>query len=292
MSESHAPLVSVVIPAFDAEAFIAEAVESVLAQTYSSVECIVVDDGSSDGTSEAVGRFGTRVRLVQQANEGVSKARNAGASVARGDFLAFLDADDVWLPTRLSRQVAVIGESSVSVVVCAAKVVDRHLKEQATLRLDPVIPSRETMLLQQGSLVSCSSNMLITRACFDSVQGFDERMSMSADWDLLLRLIERGRLGYIDEPLVLYRRHEGNMSRNVAAMEKDMLLAYEGAFARTPELHRIRKKAYARLHRMLAGSYLDYGERRACIRHLGRALAYRPSVALDIGRALFKRTLK
>src|SRR5687767_7087291 len=99
------PLVSAIVPAFNAQAHIGEAVESILAQTYQSVECLVIDDGSTDGTSSVVDGFGSHVRLIQQINAGVAAARNRGVREAKGRFVAFLDADDVWLPDKLARQV-------------------------------------------------------------------------------------------------------------------------------------------------------------------------------------------
>ena len=110
-------LVSVVIPAFNGERFIGPTIESALAQTYSSVEIIVVDDGSTDATQEAVRRFGDRVRYLRQSNQGGAAARNQGISAARGDWVAFLDQDDLWLPQKLERQAAVF-LAEPSTVVC------------------------------------------------------------------------------------------------------------------------------------------------------------------------------
>ena len=115
----HIPLVSVVIPAFNAELFIGETIDSVLAQTYPAYEVIVVDDGSSDRTRELVTeRFGTRVRLVVQENQGPSAARNAGAAAARGDYLAVIDADDIWLPEKLSYQTKVLKQNPDIGLLC------------------------------------------------------------------------------------------------------------------------------------------------------------------------------
>src|SRR3954451_23081406 len=97
-------LVTAVIPAYNAEKFIADAIESVLAQTYEPIECIVVDDGSTDGTADVVRRYEPPVRLVQQANQKVSKARNYGAELSAGELLGFLDADDLWRAERVERQ--------------------------------------------------------------------------------------------------------------------------------------------------------------------------------------------
>src|SRR3954452_15003770 len=102
--DSVRPLVSAIIPAHNAERFLAAAIDSVLAQTYQPIECIVVDDGSTDGTPAVARSYGDRIRLIPQEQRGVSAARNRGAAEARGELLAFLDADDRWLPERVERQ--------------------------------------------------------------------------------------------------------------------------------------------------------------------------------------------
>ena len=112
--------VSVVIPAFNAQRFVRDAVDSVLAQTHPSVECIVVDDGSLDSTAEVVRGYGSDVRLIQQENRGVAAARNRGAAEANGELLAFLDADDLWVSTLLERQLPLVRDDAVA-VVCAQR---------------------------------------------------------------------------------------------------------------------------------------------------------------------------
>ena len=283
-----APLISVVIPAFNAEPFVKDAIESVLRQSYSPIECIVVDDGSSDGTGCAVAQYGRRVRLISQRNQGVARARNRGAAEGRGELLAFLDADDVWLPERLALQARELEGSAAEAVLCAATEVDRYLRPIVERRVAPR-PSPETMLLQQGSLVSCSSNMLIKHSSFDEVGGFHDALSVSADWDFLLRLLETGPLEYVDEPLVLYRRHGGNMSTDISMMARDMSIAYREAFARQPDLAPIRRQAYARLHWMLAGSSYDTRQWSASARHIGKALFYRPSLAIKLAQRSIRR---
>src|SRR5690242_17155890 len=97
-------LVSAIIPAHNCERFLADAIDSALGQTYAEVECVVVDDGSTDGTADVASAYGNRVRLIRQEQRGVSAARNRGAAEAKGNLLAFLDADDRWLPERVERQ--------------------------------------------------------------------------------------------------------------------------------------------------------------------------------------------
>jgi glycosyltransferase involved in cell wall biosynthesis len=280
LTDTDPPLVSVVIPAHNAEAFVAEAIESVLGQTNRSTECIIVDDGSSDATRNVVRGYGNRVRLVTQPNRGVSAARNRGASVARGDLLAFLDADDVWRPERLTRMVEVLTAGpGAEAALCATQIVDRALRPVGEMRLDYPIRLEE-VLLCRANLVSPSSNLLVKRTCFEAIGGFDERLSTAADWALLVHLVEGHQLAYLDEPLVLYRRHEANMSRSIQAMEHDMVLVYEELFAgdgTSASLRDVRRRAYANLRRTIAGSYYVQGKWRDFLRNALLSIASHPA---------------
>ena len=208
--------VSVVIPAFNAEGFVADSVESVLAQTHPHVECIVVDDGSTDGTRRVVESFGGRVRLVSQPHTGVSTARNTGAAMAGGELLAFLDADDAWLPERIERGLVEMRSCRAEAVLCATRVVGDSPPMGRVLRLRPDPMTLESLLLWRGSVVSPSSNLLIERRAFEEMGGFEPSLSTAADFELLARLVRRGRLAYLDEPLVIYRWHDENMTRDLS----------------------------------------------------------------------------
>jgi glycosyltransferase involved in cell wall biosynthesis len=273
-------LIGVVIPAFNAESFVREAVASVLAQTHTSVECIVVDDGSTDSTAVAVAEFGDRVRLVRQSNSGVSAARNRGAAETSAQMLAFLDADDCWHPERLERGLAFLREHRrFEAVVCATQVVDRSRHPIRLIFHDAQLTARD-LLLCRATVVSTSSNMLITRDCFETIGGFDERLSTSADWAMTFRLVARGSLGAIAEPLVEYRLHDANMSSSVEAFERDMLRAFDDVLmspGADPELRPLRRRAHANLHRVIAGSYFVAGRRGPFLRHAARSIGGHPS---------------
>ena len=270
---------SVIIPTFNHATFLPGALESVFAQTFHPLEVIVVDDGSTDGTAKVLRVYEGRIRAVAQSNRGVAAARNAGAAAASGELLAFLDADDAWLPAKLARQTGCFGaEPGTGLVHCGIVEVDGR-GHQLRTRLDGMEGwvSREMLLFRRGVILGGGSAAVIRRAAFLEVGGFDEGLSTSADWDLYYRIARRYPVGFVPEVLVRYRVHSGNMHRNIHAMTSDMLAAYAKAFSeQDPELQRLRRCAYGRLHAMLSGSFFQAGEYRQFARHALASVAERP----------------
>jgi glycosyltransferase involved in cell wall biosynthesis len=281
---SGEPTVSVVIPVFNGDAFVGDAIAGVLAQTHPVVECIVVDDGSTDATADVVRRFGGAVRLIQQPNAGVAAARNRGAEAATGRFVAFLDADDAWAPGKLERQLAAAaGLPGTGLVLCDLELFDEDTG--ATLGRSAMQPGPGTLLdmvLFEGvETVSCSSTALLERALFERLGGFDVALSMSADWDFLARALLEAPVASVPEPLVRYRVHGANMSRNVGLLERDMTRAFAKLFARDDlpdDVRRSRRRAEANLHRMLAGSYFARRAPGGFVRNTLRSVVRDPSV--------------
>jgi glycosyltransferase involved in cell wall biosynthesis len=283
-------LITAVIPAFNAERFVAEAIESVLGQTHPEVECIVVDDGSTDRTAQVAERYGERVRLVRQRNMGVSAARNEGAATGSGSFVAFLDADDRWHAEKLERQLATLRDATArTMTVCALRVVDEAGSPRGELTWNcPDGLLRALIMFDGGHTISCSSTALIPTSLFETVGGFDSSLSMSADLDLLVRMARRAQVAIVNEPLVDYRVHAANMSRDVELMEHDMLLIFERLFhgeGALPWPPRERRRAYANLHRMLAGSYLKLGRPAGFLRHAASSARYDPRALAYLLRA-------
>jgi len=280
------PSVSVVIPVRNGARYLGEAIESVLAQSLPACECLVIDDGSTDATAAVAAGFGDAVRYVRRAHNGVSAARNLGTSLARGDLVAFLDHDDTWLADKLERQLTVVASARPLLTLCAVQAVGATGRPLRVLRLQPTADLVTGMLLFDGTeTVSCSSAGLFDRAGLEAIGGFDESLSTSADWDMLIRCALTEPPAYVEWPLVRYRVHDANMSHRIELMEADMRRAFDKAFAdpRLPSAVRDDpRRAYARLYRMLAGSYRDAGRPSPALRALTRAVIYDPRLALEL----------
>jgi glycosyltransferase involved in cell wall biosynthesis len=274
--------VAVVVPSYNYARFVGRAIRSAVEQTHPPVEVVVVDDGSTDGTDEVVRSFGPPVRLLSQANRGVSAARNAGVAATTAPLVAFLDADDAWLPRKLAAQAAMLEDDpGLGLVHCGVERVDEEGNLLSTQREGLAgSVAEDLLLLRDPGIPAGGSGALVPRLVLEAVGGFDERLSTSADWDLCLRIASAFRLGFVPEPLVRYTLHGANMHNNLAAMEHDVLVAYEKAFAAHPEsLGALRHRALANLYATLSGSYLAAGETSAAVRYLGKAIRHEPRKA-------------
>jgi glycosyltransferase involved in cell wall biosynthesis len=279
--------VSAVIPVHNGALYVAEAINGALSQTQPPIECVVIDDGSTDATAEVVRSFGTGVTYIRLERGGVSRARNHGAHVAHGELVAFLDHDDVWLPAKLERQIeALRARPEAMMALCAVEMIDAGGTPDGVKRLRPRENLITAMLTFDGTEIpSCSSTGLVRREWLLSGGGFDPALSTCADWDLLVRSLLDGGIAYLDEPLARYRVHDSNMSRNVGSIEHDMRYAFDKAFAdpRLPaKVRGQRRYAYGRMYRMLAGSYRDVGDRNAMLRSLVRSLSYDPAIGFEL----------
>jgi glycosyltransferase involved in cell wall biosynthesis len=282
------PRVSVVIPAYGNAHFLGEAVQSVLDQTRPADEVIVVDDGSPDESAAVARSFGDAVRLLEQANAGVAAARNAGAAASTGDLLAFLDADDVWLPEKLEKQVARFAETpDAGLVHCGFTTIDEQGRRLET-RVEGLEGRAAGDMLhiltgQRGRLHGGGSSMMLTRGAFDESGGFDARLPPTEDWDMTFRVMRRRPIAFVPEPLLLYRQHPGNAHRQIERVERGMMLGFSKAFEQPdPDFAGSAREAYGQLHLVLAGSYWEVGDRRAFARHAARAVAKRPASALRL----------
>lgn len=267
MSTQMNPLVSVIIPNYNYGKHLPEAIDSVLAQTYRNIEVIVVDDGSTDSSKDVLDSYADRIRVIYQKNAGVCAARNNGVANSNGELVAFLDADDVWMPEKIERQIAVLdGGRGILVVHVGIEEID--VDGKAIRVLDDGMSgdvADELLRLERSVILGAGSGLLTTREAFDAVGGFDVRLSTSADWDLSYRLARRHKVAFVSEPLMKYRTHSTNMHSNIGVMERDMLLAFEKAFAEDAGVSK--RLCYGNLHRTISGSYFRCGNYRQFVRH-------------------------
>ena len=269
--------VSVIIPAYNAEAYIGDAVESALRQTYTDIEIIVVDDGSTDGTSDRLRAFGDRIVVHRQSNAGVAAARNRGARAANGEWLAFLDADDEWLPEKLDRQLAARPQHMAYTdrfnVGARGELPDIQSDVTPMHGVDLFLP-----LLLEGNFITASS-ALVRRRVFESTGGFFEGLHGTEDWDLWVRIAARHDIDFVPAPLVNYRFHAGGISRNYRRMwvQRDGVIrrALESPRGRALGWH-TRRRARARPWQTNAWEASQARERREAIGAYARAFRYWP----------------
>jgi glycosyltransferase involved in cell wall biosynthesis len=273
------PLVSVIIPNYNYGRFLKQAIDSVLAQTYPRVEALVVDDGSKDDSEEVLRGYGERIRWFRQQNQGVSAARNRGVRESHGAYLAFLDADDYWMPAKLEKQMELsLGDPELGLVGCRLDIFDELGVSRVCLDGMSGWVAQELLLLQRCVVPGAGSSLLVPRALFEEMGGFDERLSTSADWDFCYRAASRRRIGFVPELLVRVRQHSGSMQRNIDLMEKDMMLGFRNAFAAAPPMvRRLENQCYGNLHMTLAGSFFQAGQYAKFLRHAWLGVWLRPA---------------
>jgi glycosyltransferase involved in cell wall biosynthesis len=222
-SATQTPAVSIVIPAFNSESYLRQAIDSVLGQTWQDWELLIVDDGSTNGTPEISKEFAAadpRCRFFSRAHSGLASAtRNAGIKSARGKFVAFLDADDAWLPEKLERQLAIVDTHPETDLVYANAFI---IHDGETTR-EKLYSSRRARSCQRyASLLwhnqVATSTVLVRTESLRKAGAFREtrHMRIVEDYDLWLRICARGNLRFLDEPLALYRRHRGSVSADLA----------------------------------------------------------------------------
>ncbi len=236
------PLVSIIVPVHDAEAFIGETLESALGQTYRNTEVIVVDDGSRDRTRAIVDQWAerdSRVRVLAQANRGVAAARNRALAAARGDFIAPLDADDLWDPTKIERQARRMMEAGegTGLVYCWWVSID---PEGALLDCSPQwrFEGAGADIMVEVNFTGNGSVPLYRRRCLEQVGGYDEMLRDRAegceDWDLALKVAERWHVAVVPSALVAYRKHPTGLSGRTDRMWRAYAIVMAGVRRRRP----------------------------------------------------------
>ena len=215
----NSPLISCIVPVFNGEKYLGEAIESILKQSYRPIEIIIADDGSTDATATVAGLYGKQIRYLRQANAGTAAARNMGLSAARGEFLGFLDADDLWHPEKLARQMAHF-QTRPELGYCVTHVqnfwIPELIEEEKQFRdhrMSKALPGYVT------------GTLLARRDCFNAVGQFNTVIEHADDTEWFLRAAERKTAMELLPDVLLYRRlHYTNLSRVEASNSRDQYL--------------------------------------------------------------------
>jgi len=215
---SSSPLVSVIIPTFNRSALVCEALDSVLAQTYRNFEILVVDDGSTDDTKSAIEkkyRDNSRIKYFFKAQGGPGSARNHGVLHSRGELIAFLDSDDLWIPEKLERQVDQM-ERNPEAVMSFTDALVQAIPANGRTRFQAKRFRGDTTLraMVETNFPLCTPAVIVRRRVLQEVGGFDESLMCAQDWDLWIRILARHRVVYLDQPAVIIRSRDDGVSRS------------------------------------------------------------------------------
>jgi glycosyltransferase involved in cell wall biosynthesis len=283
------PTVSVIIPTYNGAQWVSDAVRSVLAQTRPAHEVIVIDDGSTDDTLQRLAQFGSRITVVSQPNQGVSAARNHGLAIATGDYIALLDADDLWHPCKLELQLAAFTNNPGMGVLATRTWNADHAPMPVTAELSLTRVPLNRLCIRN---YLTNSSVMMRREVAGAVGLFDTTLQGPEDHDYWIRAAERTEIGILEQPLTGYREVQGSLSRRAASMEAGIHRILAKLDARSfwrgkPLLHR-RSHAYA----AFASSFLyaDAGDVSAALRRVIQSLAWYPlPLSRTAGAAPFLR---
>lgn len=248
--------ISVIIPNYNYARYLDQAIESVMDQTYKNLELIVVNNGSTDNSLEILAKYKNKIRLIDQPNLGQSGARNSGLSVSSGEYIAFLDADDFWEPSKLEMQSKLINDVT-QLVYCGVT----PFKDPGNEKLQSILPKYKgdcanyfIDLPGVSVVLSGESTVLFTRDLLLKVGSFDTELNSTAGWDFFRRCSLLTEFDFISEPLVNYRLHSSNMSNSNNRVILDIRRAYSKLFNDKDWL--ISEKKKTTIKRTLEWSYL------------------------------------
>ncbi len=262
------PRVSVIIPAFNYGHFLPEALDSVLAQSFQDFEIIVVDDGSTDTTQEAVSAYikknPKRIRYFYQDNKGPAAARNKGIREARGEYIAFLDADDLWLPKKLDLQIDRFQNNpNCGLVYTGYYLMNECGAIQGIYSMQPVPKEIIKKRILLTNPMAGTPTIMVRKSCFEKVGYFDEDLVSAEDWDMWLRIIRKYDFAHVREPLVKVRLHkesqsffgEKNLRNGLRVLDK----LFSDASLRKDRL--LRRRCYAYRYYSTSRAFMINGDR-------------------------------
>ncbi|MEM7714190.1 MAG: glycosyltransferase family A protein [Cyanobacteria bacterium P01_A01_bin.68] len=253
------PKISIIIPAYNAMSYLPETLESVFGQTFTDFEILIINDGSSDDIVEWASQItDSRVKLISQANQGVSTARNTGIRKSQGEYIAFLDADDLWEATKLEKQVICLDNNpTVGLVYTWTAFIDQFSKPTGV----SIVSHAEGNVWEEivvRDMISTGSCTMIRAECFDKVGLFDSDLWIGEDRDMWIRIAACYLFAVIKEPLTLYRRHHQNTTKSNKIIIPQLSRVIEKTFKDTPEnLLYLKKRSYGWMNMFAAWCAID-----------------------------------
>lgn len=287
------PFISVIIPAYKAAKYIEETVRSVLNQTYSHFELIIVDDGSPDDQYRIIERLckeDSRIRYVKQENGGVSSARNHGFQLSTGSFIAFLDSDDVWLPDNLNKKLKKFTEDNeLGLVHSDLEIIDEDSNLTGETKSGKAGYILDDLLAWNGTCIPTPSSILVKRNVVEKVGGFDLELSNAADQEFFFRVAKHFKIGRVEHITWRYRVHDNNMHSNIVVMERDALLSYKRAEENNLfKSRKFRNLCFSNMYMIMGATW--WGDGRSKIRgikFLIKAIWIRPAAITKVFRKIF-----
>lgn len=256
------PKVSVVIPAYNAMTYLPQTLDSVLRQTFTDFEVLIINDGSTDNIIQWASEItAPRVKLISQENQGLPGARNTGIAHAQGEYIAFLDADDLWEPTKLDKQIHCFQENpNAGVVYTWSLLIDEYGKPTGRIFASQAEGKIWRQLLETD-VISNGSSATVRRDCFEVVGLFDRTLTSAEDLDMWLRIAAHYSFVVVKEPLTLYRQYSSSMSKNRQRMFQNLQTVIEKAFQAAPlEMLYLKNRAYASITLNQAWWSVDEGD--------------------------------
>lgn len=273
------PKVSVIVPTYNAMSYIAETVASILNQTFTDFELILIDDGSSDGTAQWITQVADpRVKAITQENKGKAQTCNIGIRLAQGEYLAFLDHDDLWQPTKLEKQVNCLDQDpDAGLVTTWLTIIDGQSKVTSDVMASSVEGQVWQQVIEKNSIHSASIP-LIRRRCFETVGMFDETLFPSEDWDMWIRIAARYTFAVVKEPLTQWRQHANNTSNDAQKMLRAGLSVLEKNFGTAPAMQSLKQRCLGRIHLYAAWRAFIAKDYLQSIQFRQQARAYAPQL--------------
>ena len=269
-----APLVSVIIPTYNRAAYLQKALQSVNEQTYQTLEIIVIDDGSTDGTRKMLEGYGGQLRYFYQENRGISGARNSGIKKAHGEYIAFLDSDDFWLPDKTEQQLALFMQHPEYGLVasrCASIRLDGSYREKNR-------PGRSGWVLDdlfKANFIRTSAAM-VKQECFNTIGLFDEDLKECEEYDLWLRIAARYPMGFINKSLAVYVDNPDGVSTDSLTGRLFRLRVLEKKYLKEKIPAQLYSRRIADTCHYIGRHYIKKGEKGLGLQYLLRAQKLRP----------------